>query len=84
MVDIIMKGAPVFVFALLAGKLAEMAGDEPSRLIEIFKALGAYTMVTIFALLLMIFVFYPAIVAALIHRKTKSVSSKLGNTFLKE
>ncbi|MBT3572663.1 MAG: dicarboxylate/amino acid:cation symporter [Schleiferiaceae bacterium] len=71
MVDIIMKGAPVFVFALLAGKLAEMAGDEPSRLIEIFKALGAYTMVTIFALLLMIFVFYPAIVAALIHRKTK-------------
>lgn len=71
MVDIIMKGAPIFVFALLAGSLAEMAGDDPSRLIEIFKALGAYTMVTIFALLLMIFVFYPAIVAALIHRKTK-------------
>jgi Na+/H+-dicarboxylate symporter len=71
MVDIIMKGAPVFVFALLAGKLAEMAGDEPSRLFEIFKALGAYTMVTIVALLIMIFGFYPAIVAALIHRKTK-------------
>ena len=71
MVDIIMKGAPIFVFALLAGSLAEMAGDDPSRLIEIFKALGAYTIVTIVALLLMIFVVYPSIVAALIHRKTK-------------
>ena len=71
MVDIIMKGAPIFVFALLAGSLAEMAGDDTSRLIEIFKALGAYTIVTIVALLLMIFVVYPSIVAALIHRKTK-------------
>ena len=66
-----MKGAPVFVFALLAGKLAEMAGDDPSRLLEIFKALGAYTVITIIALLLMIFVFYPLVVATLIHRKTK-------------
>ena len=40
MVDVVMKGAPFFVFALLAGKLAAMAGDEPGRLVEIFKALG--------------------------------------------
>ena len=50
MVDVVMKGAPFFVFALLAGKLAEMAGDEPGRLVEIFKALGAYTGYTILGL----------------------------------
>jgi Na+/H+-dicarboxylate symporter len=71
MVDIIMKGAPVFVFALLAGKLAEMAGDDPTRLLEIFKALGAYTITTIIALLIMIFIFYPLVIALLINRKTK-------------
>ena len=71
MVDIIMKGAPVFVFALLAGKLAEMAGDDPTRLLEIFKALGAYTIKTIIALLIMIFIFYPLVIALLINRKTK-------------
>lgn len=71
MVDVVMKGAPFFVFALLAGKLAEMAGDEPGRLIEIFKALGAYTIVTIIGLLFMILVLYPAIIAYLISRKTK-------------
>ena len=71
MVDVVMKGAPFFVFALLAGKLAEMAGDEPGRLVEIFKALGAYTGFTILGLLIMILLIYPAVLAALIHRKTK-------------
>ena len=71
MVDVVMKGAPFFVFALLAGKLAEMAGDEPGRLVEIFKALGAYTGFTIMGLLIMILLLYPAVLAALINRKTK-------------
>ena len=70
MVDVVMKGAPIFVFALLAGKLAAMAGDEPGRLIEIFKALGAYTGYTIFGLLFMILVLYPTVLAYLINKKT--------------
>lgn len=70
MVDVVMKGAPIFVFALLAGKLAAMAGDEPGRLIEIFKALGAYTGYTILGLLFMILVLYPTILAYLINKKT--------------
>ena len=70
MVDIVMKGAPIFVFALLAGKLAAMAGDEPGRLVEIFKALGAYTGYTIFGLLFMILVLYPTVLAYLINKKT--------------
>ena len=48
-----------------------MAGDEPGRLVEIFKALGAYTGATILGLLIMILVFYPAVLAYLINRKTK-------------
>ena len=70
MVDVVMKGAPIFVFALLAGKLAAMAGDEPGRLIEIFKALGAYTGYTILGLLFMILVLYPTILAYLINKNT--------------
>jgi Na+/H+-dicarboxylate symporter len=70
MVDVVMKGAPFFVFALLAGKLAAMAGDEPGRLVEIFKALGAYTGYTILGLLFMILVLYPAVLAYLINKKT--------------
>ena len=70
MVDVVMKGAPIFVFALLAGKLAAMAGDEPGRLVEIFKALGAYTGYTILGLLFMILVLYPTVLAYLINKKT--------------
>ena len=83
MVDIVMKGAPFFVFALLAGKLAEMAGDEPGRLVEIFKALGAYTLVTIAGLLLMILLLYPAILAYLIHRKTGMGYAKSWRYFMR-
>ena len=79
MVDVVMKGAPFFVFALLAGKLAEMAGDEPGRLVEIFKALGAYTGYTILGLLIMILLLYPAVIAFLINRKTNmGYMEKLG------
>ncbi len=41
MVDYIMKSAPFFVFALLAGKLSELAGNEPSKLFDTFYSLGA-------------------------------------------
>jgi len=61
MVDIIMKGAPFFVFALLAGKFSEMAGDDPAALIDIFKSLGVYSVTVIIGLFFMIFVFYPLI-----------------------
>ncbi len=71
MVDLVMKAAPLFVFALLAGKLAEMAGNDPSRLVEIFKALGFYSIVVVLGLAIMVFVIYPGIVSAVISRKTK-------------
>lgn len=62
MVELVMKGAPFFVFALLAGTVSEMAGDEPAKVLEIFKALGHYSLVLVVGLAFMIFAFYPVII----------------------
>jgi Na+/H+-dicarboxylate symporter len=58
MVEISMKAAPFFVFALLAGVIAKMA-DTPAEVWEIFKSLGSYSLVLFAGLMFMIFVFYP-------------------------
>ena len=68
MVDVLMKGAPFFVFALLAGKISQMAGDDPNAEVEIFKGLGWYSLVVVLGLAFMIFVFYPGLSVALIKR----------------
>jgi len=62
MVDFVMQGAPFFVFALLAGVISKMAGDDPNAVIEIFKGLGWYSLVVVAGLGFMIFVFYPLLV----------------------
>ncbi|MGJ8550316.1 dicarboxylate/amino acid:cation symporter [Winogradskyella wichelsiae] len=61
MVDIVMQGAPFFVFALLAGVVSKMAGDDIGKVVEIFKGLSWYSMTVLIGLLLMIFVIYPMI-----------------------
>lgn len=73
MVDIIMNAAPYFVFALMAGTLAEMAGDNPASMLGIFKALGAYSLVVVFGLAIMLFVIYPGLVT-LVRGKRDGVS----------
>ncbi len=70
MVDLVMQGAPFFVFALMAGKMAELAGDNPNALASVFQALGWYSLTVLMGLALMIFVVYPAIVLS-IHKKLK-------------
>ena len=60
MVDLVMKAAPFFVFALLAGIIAKMA-DTPGEVIEIFKGLASYSVVLVAGLLFLIFAFYPLI-----------------------
>ena len=59
MVDLVMKGAPYFVFALLAGVVSKMAGDDPGKVIEIFKGLGWYSLTVVIGLAIMVFVIYP-------------------------
>jgi Na+/H+-dicarboxylate symporter len=61
MVDIVMQAAPFFVFALLAGVVSKMAGNDVGKVVEIFKGLGWYSLTVLFGLLLMIFVVYPII-----------------------
>ncbi|GIV33387.1 MAG: glutamate:proton symporter [Chitinophagales bacterium] len=62
MVDVVMLAAPFFVFALMAGKIAEMAGDNPRNVIEIFKGLGIYALVVVVGLTLLLFIVYPLLI----------------------
>ncbi|MDE0472857.1 MAG: dicarboxylate/amino acid:cation symporter, partial [Ekhidna sp.] len=65
MVDSVMKAAPYFVFALLAGVIAKMA-DSPGEVLEIFVGLGSYSVTMFVALAFMVFVFYPVIISFLV------------------
>ncbi len=67
MVDVIMKGAPFFVFALLAGVVAKMA-NSPAEVFEIFKSLGSYTIAVLVGLCIMLFGFYPLVATTLIKK----------------
>lgn len=60
MVEVVMKAAPYFVFALLAGVIAKMA-DTPAQVFEIFKGLASYSLTLVFGLAFLVAVFYPAI-----------------------
>ena len=62
MVDMIMKASPFFVFALLAGTISRMAGNNPANVVEIFKGLGWYSLAVLVGLGIMIFAFYPLLV----------------------
>ena len=59
MVDLVMKAAPFFVFALLAGVVSKMAGDDISKVVEIFKGLSWYSLTVTIGLATMIFLVYP-------------------------
>lgn len=59
MVDLTMKAAPFFVFALLAGVVSQMAGDDVGKVVEIFKGLSWYSLTVVAGLAFMIFAFYP-------------------------
>jgi Na+/H+-dicarboxylate symporter len=69
MVDITMKAAPFFVFALLAGVIAKMA-DTPAEVFQVFKGLGSYSITLLGGLLFMIFVLYPVITILFIKKMT--------------
>lgn len=59
MVDLIMRAAPFFVFALLAGVVSTMAGNDVGKVLEIFKGLSWYSLTVTLGLLIMILVIYP-------------------------
>jgi len=60
-VDMVMRTAPLGVLALLAGLIVDIAGDDPASAIDLFKALGVYSLTVLSGLAIMIFIFYPAV-----------------------
>ena len=61
-VEIIMEYAPIGVFALLAGLIVDLAGDDPNNLITTLKPLLYYAITVLIGLAFMIFIFYPIII----------------------
>lgn len=66
MVDLIMQAAPFFVFALLAGTISKMAGDDVSKVLEIFKGLSWYSLTVFVGLALMVTVLYPLLLKLIV------------------
>lgn len=67
MVELIMRAAPFFVFALLAGVIAKMA-NTPQEVFEIFKGLGSYSLTVFVGLVILVFLFYPLLITASIKQ----------------
>jgi len=60
-VEIIMEYAPIGVFALLAGLIVDLAGDDPNNIIITLKPLIIYAITVLVGLATMVFLFYPSI-----------------------
>ncbi|MBK8394241.1 MAG: dicarboxylate/amino acid:cation symporter [Leptospiraceae bacterium] len=61
-IDLIMLYAPIGVFALISSLLVEFGGDNLSDAVDLFIALGAYSLTVIVGLLLMLFFIYPSLI----------------------
>ena len=61
-VEIIMEYAPIGVFALLAGLIVDLAGDDPNNIITTLTPLLYYALTVIIGLAFMVFIFYPFII----------------------
>jgi len=74
MVDLIMKGAPYFVFALMAGSFSDLGKDGPEALWESLSLLLGYSGVVLIGLLSMIFIIYPSIMILITKRSGTPLS----------
>lgn len=68
MVDLVMQAAPFFVFALLAGVVSKMAGDDIGKVYEIFKGLSWYSLTVLLGLIIMIFIVYPILMKLFVNK----------------
>lgn len=68
MVEVVMLAAPWFVFALMTGVVARMAGDDPGAVAELFKGLAGYMLTVVLGLAIVVFAIYPALMTALMRR----------------
>lgn len=68
MVDLVMQAAPFFVFALLAGVVSKMAGNDLGKVVEIFKGLSWYSLTVLIGLFTILFVVYPMILRLFVKK----------------
>ena len=61
LVDLIMKMAPLGVFALIAGTITSVTGDDPSQVVQLLGALGLYMAVVVGGLMIHVFLIYGAL-----------------------
>lgn len=59
LVDMVMRYAPIGVMALLAALMTDVAGDDPRQALELFGALGVYSVTVLLSLAAMVLIVYP-------------------------
>jgi proton glutamate symport protein len=69
LIDIIMRFAPIGVFALLADVIVSVVGENPGDTAALFSALGMYALVVITGLMIMVFIVYPLIISSITRLK---------------
>ncbi len=62
MIDLIMEIAPIGVFALISSLIVEFAGDSLESAVDLFKALGLYSLSVLIGLSFMIYGVYGALI----------------------
>jgi Na+/H+-dicarboxylate symporter len=62
LVDLIMKMAPIGVFALIAGTITSVTGDDPSQVTQLLGALGLYMLVVIGGLVAHVVITYGTLI----------------------
>lgn len=68
MIDFIMAASPYFVFALMAGLITSMAGDDLGKMKDIFVGLSWYSFTVFLGLFIMVFIVYPSLVLLISKR----------------
>lgn len=68
MVDFVMQAAPFFVFALLAGTISKLAGDDVSKMLDIFAGLSWYSLTVFLGLAIMVTLFYPLLLKIFVKK----------------
>ncbi len=78
LVDIIMLMAPVGVFALIAGTITTLAGDDVGRILALLGALGYYCIAVVVGLALQTLVVYPTMLKLFTPMGLKTFFSGMG------
>jgi Na+/H+-dicarboxylate symporter len=59
MVELVMRAMPIFVFALMAGQVVAVAGNDISKFVDMLVFLGWYSLAVLTGLFIMILMVYP-------------------------